>query len=440
MKKIEEILIQCIEDIKAGKASLNDCLDRYPDMRHDLEPLLRVALSIKESSDIKPSNAFKVRARINLMEHIHASQAGKRAVRSSYQAGVSHVWFTGWARAVATAVAVILVMSAAGIGTAFASQSSLPGDTLYSVKLSTEQLQRIITFDDAAEVEMELKFASTRLDELEKLASTLADQTAMTNGRYDRILTMSIINFVSSESKKTYATQSERIAIVVAGYERNLNLAITKAAKVKNGEASLETVALAILNHLERLDEIEDGASEAAQEAIINSKEITINGHISALQNLAKVNPVRATEINLQAIQGRLDRAEAEAARGKGKGVEDALQEYEKLRRFGEEISDSAGARGQDTRAIDELNAQATTGHLESLGSIYGNVSQETKGAVEQAMGVAVEEHGQAVEGLQQQGAQGNIPTEPSLPNGIPDDVRKNIQESGSKGSGNGRR
>jgi len=440
VKRIEEILTQCIDDIKAGRASLEDCLDRYPDVRRELEPLLRVALSIKEPDDIRPSDAFKVRARVNLMEHIHASQSGKRAVRSLSQAGVRRGWYTGWARAVAITVAVILIISAAGTGTAFASQSSLPGDTLYSVKLGTEQLQRIVTFDDAAEVELELKFASTRLDELAELVNITGDQSAMTTGSYDRILTMSIINITLNEPKKTYTTQSDRISIAVAGYKRNLNLAITKAERVRDGETSLETVALAILNHLDRLDGIEDKASQGARETVNDSKGIAINGHISTLQNLAKLNPVRATEINLQAIQSRLDRAEAEAAKGNGKGVENALREFEKLRRFGEEISNSAGMRGQDTRAVDEMNARATTGHLENLGAIYGQVSQETKGAVEQAMGVAVETHGQEIQGLQQQGAQGDIPTEPSLPNDIPDDVKKNIQESGPKGSGNGRR
>ena len=440
MKKVEEILIQCVDDIKAGRAGLKDCLDRYPDMRHELEPLLRVALSIKEPADIRPSYAFKVRARVNLMEHIHASQSRRKVMRSPSRVGVRHEWYTGWARAVAIVVTVILIISTAGTGAVFAAQSSLPGDTLYSVKLGTEQLQRIITFDDAAEVELELNFASTRLDELAELANITGDQSAMTTGSDDRVLAMSITNITVNEQKKTYTTQSERIAIAVAGYERNLNLAIAKAKKVRDGETSMETVAMAILNHLDRLDEIEDRASEGAREAIIDSKEIAINGHISTLQNLAKVNQVRATEINLQAIQGRLDRAEAEAAKGNEKGVEDALQGFEKLRRFGEEISNSAGMRGQDTRAVDEMNARATTGHLETLGSIYGQVSQETKGAVEEAMGVAVETHGQAIQGLQQQGAQGDIQTDPSLPNDIPDDVKKNIQESGSKGSGNGRR
>ncbi|MFC2047572.1 hypothetical protein ACFLTK_04795, partial [Chloroflexota bacterium] len=199
-------------------------------------------------------------------------------------------------------------------------------------------------------------------------------------------------------------------------------------------------VALAILNHLDKLDEIKDRTSEADRASVVDSKKIAINGHIQTLQNLAKVNPVRVTEINLQAIQGRLDRAEIEAARGNGKGVENALQEYKTLRRFGEEISNSAKTEGHNTRVIDEMNARATSGHLESLGSIYGNVSEDTKGAVEQALGVAVEEYGQAVQGLQKQGGQGDIPAKPALPNEIPDDLRQNIQESGPKGSGNGRR
>ncbi|MFC1950694.1 DUF5667 domain-containing protein [Chloroflexota bacterium] len=242
MKRIEEILTQCIDDIKASRASLEDCLDRYPDVRRELEPLLRIALSIKEPDDIRPSDAFKVRTRVNLMEHIHASRSGKKVVRLSSRAGIRHGWYTGWARSVAIIVAVILIISAAGTGTAFASQSSLPGDALYSVKLGTEQLQRIITFDDADEVELELKFASTRLDELERIVNTPMSQTVMTTGSYDRILTMSIINITLNEQKKTYTTQSDRIAIAVAGYERNLNLAITKAENVRDGETSLETV------------------------------------------------------------------------------------------------------------------------------------------------------------------------------------------------------
>jgi len=406
VKRVEEILAQCIEDIKVGKASLSDCLERYPDMRRELEPLLKIALSIKEPSDIRPSDAFKIRARVNLMEHIHASQSGKRAPRSLSRAGVRHGWYTGWARAVAIVVAVILCISAVGTGTAYASQSSLPGDILYPVKLGTEQLQRVITFNDAAEVELELKFANTRLEEIEAIAGKHPDKTS----------------------------------VAVTGYERNLNLAITKTEQIGDSETSLETVALATLNHLTRLDEIEDSVPEAAREAIINSKEIAINGYIRALQNLAKENPVRATEINLEALQGRLKRAEVEAERGNGKGVEEALEQFEKLCRFSEDISSSAIMIGYDTRAIDEMNAWATAGHLETLGSIYGQVSQEIKDSVEKTMSVSVREYEKAVKGLQQQGALGNIPAVPPIPDDIPNEVKERILQPESKGSSNGHR
>ncbi|MFC1913422.1 DUF5667 domain-containing protein [Chloroflexota bacterium] len=375
MKRIEEILIQCIEDIKAGKASVADCLDRYPDMRHELEPLLRIALSIKESANISPSDAFKVRARINLMEHIHnSSQLGKRAVRSSSQAGVRHGWYTGWARAVAVVVAVILFISALGTGTAYASQDSLPGDTLYPVKLGTEQVQRVITFNDAAETELELKFANTRLEEMKDVADKRPD----------------------------------KIAVAVAGYERNLSLAIMKAEQSEEGETSLETVALAILNHLNRLDEIEDGAPEAARGAVINSKEIAINGHMKILQNLAKVNLVRANEINLQMIQGRLDRAEAEAVKGNSRGAEDTLREYEKLRGFGEAISNSTKGVSQDSGAVDQPKGTAPAEQEGS--SDHSQTSQESKETTEQSNSE------QNAPGQQQQGEQSNIPTETPVP------------------------
>ena len=48
MKKFEDILFECIEDIKAGRSSIEDCLDRYPSVREQLEPLLRINLEIRK--------------------------------------------------------------------------------------------------------------------------------------------------------------------------------------------------------------------------------------------------------------------------------------------------------------------------------------------------------------------------------------------------------
>ena len=72
LKKREDILVQCIDDIKAGRSGIEDCLSRYPAMREHLEPLLRIALEIREPPDVKPSPTFKIKARVQLMEQIHA--------------------------------------------------------------------------------------------------------------------------------------------------------------------------------------------------------------------------------------------------------------------------------------------------------------------------------------------------------------------------------
>jgi len=407
MKRIEDILAQCIEDIKAGKASLVDCLDHYPSVRQQLEPLLRIALRIQEPPDVKPSNAFKMRTRVYLMEHIHTGRAAERTWGFGFWSNVRQVWNTVWLKRMAVVVPLMIVVLASVAGTVYAAQDSLPGDTLYPVKLSTEQIRRVLTIDDSAGTELELKFAGIRLKEIEAVADKRPDE----------------------------------IGVAITGYERNLNMAIERAKHAKDSEVSasmLETVTLAISGHLSTLDGLEDSVPEPAKDAIWNAEEIAINGHVKTLRALARQKPDRAAEINLETMQGRLERAKAKSEKGAVEEAEIALKQFEELRRFGEEISEIAKDMGYDTRTVDELNARATAGQLEVLGFIYSHFPEGAKEAVEGAMRVSIEGHGQAVKGLQQQGALDDIPEEPPLPDEIPDDVKGRILKPESKGPGNG--
>lgn len=47
-RKAKDIFVQHVEDIEAGKSSVEDCLDRYPSIREQLEPLLRINLEIRK--------------------------------------------------------------------------------------------------------------------------------------------------------------------------------------------------------------------------------------------------------------------------------------------------------------------------------------------------------------------------------------------------------
>ena len=112
LKKFEDILVQCIEDIKAGRSSIEDCLDRYPSVREQLEPLLRIALEIREPPDVKPSSVFKVKARVWLMDQIHGGQAVTKWPWSRYDSQVKPIPYIrrfSMARVIVAAVAIIVV-------------------------------------------------------------------------------------------------------------------------------------------------------------------------------------------------------------------------------------------------------------------------------------------------------------------------------------------
>ena len=47
-RKSKDIFVQHVEDIEAGKSSVEDCLGRYPSIREQLEPLLRINLEIRK--------------------------------------------------------------------------------------------------------------------------------------------------------------------------------------------------------------------------------------------------------------------------------------------------------------------------------------------------------------------------------------------------------
>lgn len=65
---------------------------------------------------------------------------------------------------------IIVSLLGGGAGATYASQSSLPGEVLYPVKLVTERAQVALTVDDTREAALHLRFSSKRLEEVEELA------------------------------------------------------------------------------------------------------------------------------------------------------------------------------------------------------------------------------------------------------------------------------
>jgi hypothetical protein len=520
-KKFEDILAQCIDDIKAGRCCVEDCLERYPSLSKRLEPLLRLALKIQEPPDVRPSSAFKVRARVQLMEQIHAGQVVTKWPESRYKSQTSLIPQKRRFSMIAIIVAAILAVSALGGGTAYASQDSLPGDVLYPVKLGTEQARLMLTANDVAKAELALSFAETRVEEMTALAERgRPENLNLALAKYDNAVTMAIAKIEEASSKglataNTSALVAEATAkhlsvldrvydkvpaeakvaierarqvslkgqenalaalarenpvkaaeINLATIEERLNRVRAKAEQndveevenalgqyeeltrfgeeisqiaqgVGKGTATVEELlAKASSRHLRTLDEIHDRVPAKAEPAIEQARAATVNGLGNALTALAKEDPVRAMELNLAAMEERLNRVRAKAGENDIEETEDALQQFKEMAKFGEEISQIAQGLGKDVAKVEELVAKATSIHLEVLAKVYEKVPGPAKEAIQRAIDESVKGYQGAIEALKKIGAPGNIPQKPPipeeippLPKGIPNEVKEKIQK-----------
>jgi hypothetical protein len=158
LEKFEDILVQCIDDIKAGGSSIEDCLNRYPSMRDRLEPLLRIALGIREPPDVKPSPSFKVKARVWLMDQIHDGQVVTKWPWFRYNNQVKPIPYIrrfNMARVIPAAVAIVAVVLVV-LGVIYGIFTGLPGGTLPGETANF----RFLLSDDDSEVTAISDFAS----------------------------------------------------------------------------------------------------------------------------------------------------------------------------------------------------------------------------------------------------------------------------------------
>lgn len=224
MKKgLEEILDICLDRIRVNGDTVEQCLGSYPEHAAELEPLLRAALSVTEtSSTIKPRPEFERVAKYRLLSALEAKEAKKTERQMP-------LW--GWQRRWAVVFAVIVVLLLVGSGTITASASSLPGDTLYPVKTVTEKVQEFFTRGNEAKASFNIKLAQRRINELESLSDG------------NRSIPQSLLNTMNAETDRAIETLGQQKAVKAELVTRLLdttskqNTALTKVIEKAPSEA-----------------------------------------------------------------------------------------------------------------------------------------------------------------------------------------------------------
>lgn len=170
---VDEILDHCLLEVTAGRLSVEDCLNQYPQAAAQLGPLLRTAVKV-HSMPRSPGLATDKRRAIEQQLLNRAAQFKPRAASPESGVPVRRVLRLRFGL---LALAIVLLFMG-GLGAVTASATSLPNDVLYPVKRLTEKIT-LATSDAAARANLHIELARRRLDEFEAMAARVEVQPAL---------------------------------------------------------------------------------------------------------------------------------------------------------------------------------------------------------------------------------------------------------------------
>ena len=280
MKK-EEILAVCLEEIRSGKSTIEECTTRYPELGKELFTLLEIAGSVKPY-DVTPTPEFKQRGKRYLFEKMQQEPLAKVSGRPRFWPEQT------WARVIASLVVALVIIGAAGGSTVYAAQSSLPGDPLYGVKIGVENLQLAVTTDKIAKANLHLDFAQKRIDEVTQQVKTNVSVNAQAAAAVQQQLDDALKQLGSSDN--TAATNDTLSRITAATLDQQLQLQQVMA----NAKKESQPVLTQIIEETKRGNTIAQAAYAnhdllASQPSVADSKldagQVTVSGILLSIHD-----------------------------------------------------------------------------------------------------------------------------------------------------------
>lgn len=183
-REFNHILDECLERLLVEGRSVEECLAGYPQQAAALEPLLKTAAAARRSLAFKPGHRFKTETRRRLLTMLVEMKEKKAGRRVPFLAKLRPRW-------AAAVISVVLALLLTGGGLAAASGGSMPGDTLYPVKLAVERVMLQLTFSPLDKAELYAELADRRVTEIVYLAERgEAQQIEAATERLDSHLAM----------------------------------------------------------------------------------------------------------------------------------------------------------------------------------------------------------------------------------------------------------
>ena len=169
-----EIFDECLIQLQDG-IPLEKVLSSYPAQEAELRPLLETARRLSKAAEAPPMH-IQQRSRAGFLD---------KAARLSFRKKVSFWQRTSLRLAGAVVLALVLVFS--GIwGVTQTSASSLPGDSLYPVKRSVENMRLHFAPNDSTRQNLEHEFDQRRNSEVQELIKDKRSAPVTFSGKVER--------------------------------------------------------------------------------------------------------------------------------------------------------------------------------------------------------------------------------------------------------------
>lgn len=244
---MEELLGQALEAQEQGQP-FEGLLRSHANEAQEITEMLSVASHVRSALAVNPSEQAKAATRFKVLSHA--------AQRRS--APWTHFFPAAFMLRPAAALGIALLLLVVGASSAVvASASALPGEPLYPVKTSWEQVQIALTFNEMAKGQAQADLAQTRTEEI----AQLTDQ-----GRV-----------VPSDAVARMSAQTETAMASMAQGQDPTALSQQLADITERQQQVLERVAKAAPENarpaLEHALDVSRSGHQKAQEAIETSKE-----------------------------------------------------------------------------------------------------------------------------------------------------------------------
>ncbi len=294
MNKLYDVMEICLQELENG-TDLETVLARYPDLASELRPVLKASFKARTRSGAVSSPSLEVvrRGRAKLLQHASEMREQKAAPRKRMIPIFQRL---------AISFTLTAFFLASGTGLVGASSSALPGENLYPVKRTWEDLRLFFTFDPDRKEFLESEFESERLDEVGELLAEGRHETIQFAGIFMQVNGVTYVSGVTVLIPANLQAPPNGAAVIITGRTNAQGFVEIESIEVLP-EGALVPVGepVEVETESNSNSESESGSEDGANS---NSGSGSENGTDSGSSNEAQGSDANATpESNPQAFE-----------------------------------------------------------------------------------------------------------------------------------------